>query len=95
MFAIDKDLKDEIRLEKVAKVDDIISTNMDLEALKNKLANEVFSVSINDTPSNDLSNYVYNYSLNRNKKVVLIRIPSKSKISDFNLLVSLFDNLFD
>lgn len=94
MFGINKFLKDEIRLEQTAKLDNIINTCLDINLI-NELCNKYIKASINNVPTRYLCNSAYYYALKRNKKTLFIHIPGFSKISNMNLLVDMIKELLN
>lgn len=92
MFGINKFLKDEIRLEQTAKLDNIINTCLDINYIS-KLCNGFIKTSINNVPTRYLCNSAYYHALKRNKKTLFIHIPGFSKISNINLLVNIVKEL--
>lgn len=92
MFGINKFLKDEIRLEQTAKLDNIINTYLDINYIS-KLCNGFIKTSINNVPTRYLCNSAYYHALKRNKKTLFIHIPGFSKISNMNLLVDIVKEL--
>lgn len=92
MFGINKFLKDEIRLEQTAKLDNIINTCLDINYIS-KLCNGFIKTSINNVPTRYLCNSAYYHALKRNKKTLFIHIPGFSKISNMNLLVDIVKEL--
>lgn len=92
MFGINKFLKDEIRLEQTAKLDNIINTCLDINYIS-KLCNGFIKTSINNVPTRYLCNSAYYHALKRNKNTLFIHIPGFSKISNMNLLVDIVKEL--
>lgn len=92
MFGINKFLKDEIRLEQTAKLDNIINTYLDINYIS-KLCNGFIKTYINNVPTRYLCNSAYYHALKRNKKTLFIHIPGFSKISNMNLLVDIVKEL--
>ena len=92
MLGINKFLKDEIRLEQTAKLDNIINTCLDINYIS-KLCNGFIKTSINNVPTRYLCNSAYYHALKRNKKTLFIHIPGFSKISNMNLLVDIVKEL--
>ena len=94
MFGINKFLKDEIRIEQTAKLDNIINTCLDINYIS-KLCNGFIKTSINNVPTRYLCNSAYYHALKRNKKTLFIHIPGFSKISNMNLLVNIVKELIN
>ena len=94
MLGINKFLKDEIRLEQTAKLDNIINTCLDINYIS-KLCNGFIKTSINNVPTRYLCNCAYYHALKRNKKTLFIHIPGFSKISNMNLLVNIVKELIN
>lgn len=92
MFGINKFLKDEIRIEQTAKLDNIINTCLDINYIS-KLCNGFIKTSINNVPTRYLCNSAYYHALKRNKNTLFIHIPGFSKISNMNLLVDIVKEL--
>ena len=92
MFGINKFLKDEIRLEQTAKLDDKINTCIDTKIIS-KLCNKYIKASINKVPTKYLCNSAYYYTLKKNKKALFIHIPGFSKITNMNLLADMIKKL--
>lgn len=92
MFGINKFLKDEIRIEQTAKLDDIINTYLDTNLI-NEVCNKYIKTSINNVPTRYLCNSAYYHALKRNKNTLFIHIPGFSKISNLNLLVDMVKEL--
>ena len=94
MFGINTFLKDEIRLEQTAKLDNIINTCLDINYIS-KLCNGFIKTSINNVPTRYLCNSEYYHVLKRNKNTLFIHIPGFSKISNMNLLVNIVKELIN
>ena len=58
MLGINKFLKDEIRLEETAKLDDTLDTRIDIK-LMSELCNKYIRTSINNIPTKYLCNSAY------------------------------------
>lgn len=58
MFGINKFLKDDIRLEETAKLDDTLDTRIDVK-LMSELCNKYIKTSINNIPTKYLCNSAY------------------------------------
>ena len=78
MFGIDKNLKDSVRIERVAEREGIQScSDLDLEDISKRLTTAGVMNSISDTPTHYLCNEAYWFSLQKYRgKVVFIHIPT-------------------
>ena len=85
MFGINKFLKDETRLERTAKFDDMLNTCIDIKLIS-ELCNKYTKTSINNVPTKYLCNRAYYHTLKRNPNTLFIHIPGFSKITNMNLL---------
>ncbi len=92
MFGINKFLKDEIRLEKTAKLDELLDTRIDIK-LTSELCNKYIKTSINNVPTKYLCNSAYYYTLKKNKKALFIHIPGFSKITNITLLADMIKEI--
>ena len=92
MFGINKFLKDEIRLEQTAKLDDVLDTCIDIKSIS-ELCNKYIKTSINNVPTRYLCNSAYYHTLKRNKDTLFIHIPGFSKITNINLLAAMIKEL--
>lgn len=92
MFGINKFLKDEIRLEQTAKLDDTLNTCIDINSMS-RLCNKYIKTLINNVPTKYLCNSAYYHTLKRNQNTLFIHIPGFSKITNMNLLVSMIKEL--
>ena len=92
MFGINKFLKDEIRLEQAAKLDDMLNTCIDINSMC-QLCNKYIKTSINNVPTKYLCNSAYYHTLKRNLNTLFIHIPGFSKITNMNLLVAMIKEL--
>ena len=92
MFGINKFLKDEIRLEETAKLDDMLNTCIDIKLIS-ELCNKYIKTSINNVPTKYLCNSAYYHALKRNQNTLFIHIPGFSKITNMNLLVAMIKEL--
>ena len=92
MFGINKFLKDKIRLEKTAKLDDAIDTCIDIKLIS-ELCNKYIKTSINNVPTKYLCNSAYYHTLKRNLNTLFIHIPGFSKITNINLLADMIKEL--
>ena len=94
MFGINKFLKDEIRLEQTAKLDDKINTCIDIKIIS-KLCNKYIKTSINNVPTKYLCNGAYYHALKKNKNTLFVHIPGFSKITNMNLLADMIKEIID
>ena len=92
MFGINKFLKDEIRLEETAKLDDTLNTCIDINSMC-QLCNKYIKTSINNVPTKYLCNSAYYHALKRNQNTLFIHIPGFSKITNMNLLADMINEL--
>ena len=92
MFGINKFLKDEIRLEKTAKFDDMLNTRIDIKLIS-ELCNKYIKASINNVPTKYLCNRAYYHTLKKNPNTLFIHIPGFSKITNMNLLSDMIKEL--
>lgn len=92
MFGINKFLKDEIRLEETAKLDDTLNTCIDINSMC-QLCNKYIKTSINNVPTKYLCNSAYYHALKRNQNTLFIHIPGFSNITNMNLLVAMIKEL--
>ena len=92
MFGTNKFLKDEIRLEETAKLDDTLNTCIDINSMC-QLCNKYIKTSINNVPTKYLCNSAYYHALKRNQNTLFIHIPGFSKITNMNLLVAMIKEL--
>ena len=92
MFGINKFLKDEIRLEQTAKLDDVLDTCIDIKLIS-ELCNKYIKTSINNVPTKYLCNSSYYHTLKRNLNTLFIHIPGVSKITNMNLLADMIKEI--
>lgn len=92
MFGINKFLKDEIRLEQTAKLDDVLDTCIDIKLIS-ELCNKYIKTSINNVPTKYLCNSSYYHTLKRNLNTLFIHIPGFSKITNMNLLADMIKKI--
>lgn len=92
MFGINKFLKDEIRLEQVAKLNDQLESSLDLLSLKS-ICDKYIKTSINKISTKYLCNSAYYHTLMKNSNTLFIHIPGFSKISNMNLLIDMISEL--
>ena len=92
MFGINKILKDEIRLEQTAKLDDMLNTCIDIKLIS-ELCNKYIKTSINNVLTKYLCNRAYYHALKRNKNSLFIHIPGFSKITNINLLADMIKEI--
>jgi len=78
MFGVDKNLKNTVRIERVAEREGIQScSDLDLEDISKRLTTAGVMNSISDTPTHYLCNEAYWFSLQKYRgKVVFIHIPT-------------------
>lgn len=88
MFGINKFLKDEIRLEQNAEIDNMLDTCLDIKSIS-KLCNNYIKTSINNAPTKYLCNSAYYHALTKNKKTLFIHIPGFSKITNMGVLADM------
>ena len=89
LFGIDKNLKDTVRIEKVAEKETKEFSALNLEKISAQLAAIGLSNYLSETPTHYLCNDAYWLLLRKfNRNVVLIHIPSIKNISE-NLIESL------
>lgn len=92
MFGINKFLKDEIRLEQTAKLNNALDTCIDIK-LFSELCNKYIKTSINNVPTKYLCNSAYYHTLKRNLNTLFIHIPGFSKITNMNLLADMIKKI--
>ena len=92
MFGINKFLKDEIRLEQTAKLNNALDTCIDIK-LFSELCNKYINTSINNVPTKYLCNSAYYHTLKRNLNTLFIHIPGFSKITNMNLLADMIKEI--
>ena len=92
MFGINKILKDEIRLEQAAKLDDMLNTCIDIKLIS-ELCNKYIKTSINNVPTKYLCNRAYYHTLKRNLNTLFIHVPGFSKITNMNLLADMIKEI--
>ena len=92
MFGINKFLKDEIRLEQTAKLEDVLDTCIDIKSIS-ELCNKYIKTSINNVPTRYLCNSAYYHTLKRNLNTLFIHIPGFSKITNMNLLADMIKKI--
>jgi len=78
MFGIDKNLKDSVRIERVAEREGVrLLSDLDLDDISKSLNSAGVRNNISDNPTQYLCNEAYWFSLQKfNRKVVFIHIPS-------------------
>ena len=78
MFGVDKNLKNSVRIERVAEREGIrLYSELDLEDISKRLTTAGVRNSISDTPTHYLCNEAYWFSLQKYKgKAVFIHIPT-------------------
>ena len=83
MFGIDKNLRNSVRIEKVAEKESIKFSVLDLEEIAGRLNANGITNYICDKPTHYLCNEAYWFILHKFKgKAVLIHIPSIKNIDD-------------
>ena len=83
MFGVDKNLKNAVRIERVAKREGVcLSSELDLEYIANRLKTADVENSISETPTQYLCNEAYWFSLQKYKgKAVFIHIPTAKNVN--------------
>ncbi len=84
MFGVDKNLKNTVRIERVAEREGIqLCSDLDLEGISKRLEAAGVMNYISDTPTQYLCNEAYWFSLQKYKgKAVFIHIPTTKNIDD-------------
>ena len=83
LFGIDKNLKDTVRIERVAEIDNKNISRLNLSDISTQLDAAGIPNCISDKPTHYLCNYAYWYLLRKfNGKVALIHIPSIKNINE-------------
>ena len=84
MFGLDKTLKGNIRIDCVAKKDDVcLSSDLDFNMLARKLNERGVITSIGNVPTRSLCNEAYWYMLRKfNYHVMFLHVPSIKYITD-------------
>lgn len=84
MFGVDKNLKNSVRIERVAERERIrLYSELDLEDISKRLTTVGVRNSISDIPTNYLCNEAYWFFLQKFRgKVVFIHIPTTKHIDD-------------
>ena len=84
MFGVDKNLRNTVRIERVAEREGSrLCSDLDLEDISNRLEAVGLVNYISDTPSQYLCNEAYWFSLQKYKgKVVFIHIPTAKNVTD-------------
>mgnify|MGYP003408719407 CR=1 FL=1 len=84
MFGVDKNLKNSVRIERVAEREGIrLYSELDLEDISKRLTTAGVQNSISDIPTHYLCNEAYWFSLQKYKgKAVFIHIPTTNNIDD-------------
>lgn len=85
MFGINKNLTNEIRLEKVAEFGEVLYTKIDIEKI-HWICQKRIKSTINEVPTTYLCNRAYYHVLKRNGNACFIHIPGMSKLKDFRVL---------
>ena len=84
MFGVDKDLKNTVRIERVAEREGIrLCSELDLEDISKRLTTAGVQNSISDIPTHYLCNEAYWFSLQKYKgKATFIHIPTAKNVDD-------------
>ena len=84
MFGVDKNLKNSVRIERVAEREGIrLYSELDLEDISKRLTTVGVRNSISDIPTHYLCNEAYWFSLQKYKgKAMFIHIPTTNNIDD-------------
>ena len=84
MFGVDKNLKDSVRIERMAERDGVcLLSNLDLDDISKSLSTVGVMNYISNTPTHYLCNEAYWFSLQKFKgKVVFIHIPTIKNLCD-------------
>ena len=91
-LGLKKNLKNKIIIEVNSKYNnEILMTNVNYKKIESLFNDNNIDVDINDNPTQYLCNYAYHLALSRNINSLFIHIPGISKFSDFNRLVSIFN----
>lgn len=95
MFALDKNIKNGVRIEKCAiKDSQLISSGININEVATKFNDVGINVNISEEPTQYLCNEAYWHMLTKfNRNVVFIHIPSNRNITDdvIERIVSLFE----
>lgn len=99
MFGLDKNLKNKVRIEKVAEYDGgIETTKLNIEMIKNGLTENKVECLISDTPTKYLCNAAYFHMLKKTDgKAVFVHIPSLKNMSEemINNIVNSMEKIKD
>lgn len=84
MFGVDKNLKDSVRIERMAEREGVcLLSDLDLDDISKRLNSAGVMNFISDTPTHYLCNEAYWFALQKYKgKVVFIHIPTIKNIGD-------------
>lgn len=84
MFGLDKNLKNKVRIERVAEYENVTeATKIDIENIKKSLLENKVECVISDTPTRYLCNAAYFHMLKKTDgKAVFIHIPSLKNMSE-------------
>ena len=84
MFGLDKQLRGDIRIDRVAAKDDVrLCSDIDLETIKTNLNENGIAANIGTTPTKYLCNEAYWYMLNKyDNRVVFFHVPSIKYITE-------------
>ena len=94
MLGLRSNLKKSIRLEINSSLnDEILSTNINYNKIKDYLSDNGVPCLVNDKPTNYLCNYAYHKVLKRNKNTIFMHLPNLKDIQDLDKLVKLISNI--
>ena len=94
MLGLRSNLKKSIRLEINSSLnDEILSTNINYNKIKDYFSDNGVPCLVNDKPTNYLCNYAYHKVLKRNKNTIFMHLPNLKDIQDLDKLVKLISNL--
>lgn len=94
MFGINKNLKDEIRIEEKAKLDDILSTSLDVHSIC-EFSKNYMKTTINKIPTKYLCNCAYYNALRKNKNTIFMHIPGFSKITNIDQIIKMLKDFVE
>lgn len=94
MLGLRSNLKKSIRLEINSSLnDEILSTNINYNKIKDYFSDNGVPCLVNDKPTNYLCNYAYHKVLKRNKNTIFMHLPNLKDIQDLDKLVKLISNI--
>ena len=94
MLGLRSNLKKSIRLEINSSLnDEILSTNINYNKIKDYFSDNGVPCLVNDKPTNYLCNYAYHKVLKRNKNTIFMHLPNLKNIQDLDKLVKLISNI--